>query len=403
MNSSAANTIRKEELLDRWLWLAVVGLMAIGAAFIYSATASADIANRLPWWRFRVVGQIVAYGLGLGLVALLCCVDYARLARWSLVAYWASMAALLAVPFFGVSRLGARRWIDIGPFQFQPSEFAKLAFLFALANYLSRPAAELATRGVFFRSIGMALLPFGLILKQPDLGSALVFLPVTLVMLHVGGIPGRTLGRILGGAALAVGLLVADVVLAPPRFRFIKIEQYQRERLLVYFGLDFADPSATPAERLAARLEQDKKSYNVRQALISVGSGGLWGKGWREGTQGALGYLPRAVAHNDFIFSVIAEEKGFMGSATVLALYGVVLFRGVQIASEARDRLGRLLAAGVVALLFTHVFVNIGMNIRLMPVTGIPLPLLSAGGTSVICSLAAIGILQNVKIWRRRH
>jgi rod shape determining protein RodA len=391
-----------DPVVDRLLWSAVFGLMVVGAAFIYSATAGADQAAGLHWWRYRVIGQIAAYIIGLGLVAGLCCVEYFRLARFSLVGYWAGIAALLAVPFFGVARLGARRWLDLGPIQFQPSEFAKLAFLFAMANYLSRPAVELASPAVFARALGMAGLPFILILKQPDLGSALVFIPVTLVMMFVAGVPPRFLLRLVGGTSAAVLLLVADILLAPPKYRFVKIEQYQRERLLVYFGLDFADAGATPAERLAARMEQDKKSYNVRQALISVGSGGFWGKGWREGTQGALGYLPRAVAHNDFIFSVIAEEKGFLGSVTVLTLYGLTLFRGIQMAGEARDRLGRLLAAGVVTLLFTHVFINIGMNIRLMPVTGIPLPLLSAGGTSVLCSLVAIGILQNIQIWRRR-
>ncbi|PYI85280.1 MAG: cell cycle protein, partial [Verrucomicrobia bacterium] len=149
----------------------------------------------------------------------------------------------------------------------------------------------------------------------------------------------------------------------------------------------------------AHRLQRDH-SYNVEQALISVGSGGLFGKGWRQGTQNALGYLPRAVAHNDFIFSVIAEEKGFMGSVTVLALYSVVLFSGIRIAGQARDRLGKLLAVGVVTLLFSHIFINIGMNIRIVPVTGIPLPLLSYGGSSVLGSLIAMGLLQNVYIHR---
>ena len=134
-----------------------------------------------------------------------------------------------------------------------------------------------------------------------------------------------------------------------------------------------------------------------------MGSGGFLGKGWRQGTQSSLGYLPRAVAHNDFIFSVIAEEKGFMGSATVLALYSVVLFTGIRIAGQTRDRLGKLLAAGVVALWFSHVFINIGMNIRIMPVTGVPLPLLSYGGSSVLSSLIAAGILQNVYMYRRSY
>ena len=141
----------------------------------------------------------------------------------------------------------------------------------------------------------------------------------------------------------------------------------------------------------------------MRQALISVGSGGLLGKGWRQGTQHALDYLPRAVAHNDFIFSVIAEEKGFVGSVSVLALYAAVLFTGIRIAGQARDRLGKLLAVGVVALLFSHVFINIGMNIRMMPVTGVPLPLLSYGGSSVLGSLIAMGLLQNVYMYRKAY
>jgi rod shape determining protein RodA len=161
------------------------------------------------------------------------------------------------------------------------------------------------------------------------------------------------------------------------------MESYQSGRLLQFFGRS--------------------KNYNVDQALISVGSGGLTGKGWKQGTQHALGFLPLAGAHNDFIFSVIAEEEGFVGSVTVLTLYAVLLFRGIKIASQARDRLGQLMAVGVVTLLFSHVFINIGMNIHLMPVTGIPLPLLSYGGSSVIGSLIAIGILHNVHIYRRYY
>ena len=169
---------------------------------------------------------------------------------------------------------------------------------------------------------------------------------------------------------------------------------------MVYFGSDFALPNATPAEKAHAKEEQAQKSYQVRQALISVGSGGLWGKGWHKGNQTSLGFLPPGAAHNDFIFSVIAEEKGFVGSLIVLTLYGVILFCGIKIAGQARDRLGKLIAVGVVTLLFSHVFINIGMNIRIVPVTGIPLPLLSYGGTSVLCSLIAAGLLQNIHLHR---
>jgi rod shape determining protein RodA len=336
-------------------------------------------------------------------VFVLCLVEYGRLARWSLVAYWASIALLVCVFLFGASRNGAKRWIDLGPVQFQPSEFAKLAFLFALANFLSRPAEELRLPGNFAKALGMALLPFGLILKEPDLGSALVFMPTALAMMFVAGVPRAMLGKFIGGAAVIAALILVDVLFAPPNWKFIKLEEYQRRRLLVYFNLDFAPRNATADQIRQARLLQRDTALNVDQAMISIGSGGLTGKGWREGTQHSLGFLPRLGAHNDFIFSVIGEEKGFLGTMTVLSLYGVVLFTGIKTAGQARDRLGRVLAVGVVTLLATHNFVNIGMNIRLMPVTGIPLPLLSAGGTSVLCSLVAVGILQNIHLYRRHH
>ncbi len=209
-------------------------------------------------------------------------------------------------------------------------------------------------------------------------------------MLYVAGIPKRYINQLIGAAGILIALLLVDILFAPPNWQ-IKLEDYQRRRLLVYFGQDGVPADATPAERQKARREMRNYSYNVDQALISVGSGGFAGKGWRQGTQNALGYLPRAVAHNDFIFSVIAEEKGFVGSVVVLTLYSVVLFAGIRIAGQARDRLGKLLAVGVVALLFSHVFINIGMNIRIMPVTGVPLPLLSYGGSSVLGSLIAAG------------
>jgi rod shape determining protein RodA len=239
-------------------------------------------------------------------------------------------------------------------------------------------------------------------MKEPDLGSALIFLPVGLVMMFVAGVPMRFLRRLLFAVGILVVLFLVDVLFAPPKWQ-IKVQDYQKRRLLVYFGRDYAAENMTEIQRHAARLQQRNDSYNVEQAMISVGSGGMFGKGWCQGTQNALGFLPRAVAHNDFIFSVIAEEKGFMGSVIVIALYSVVLFTGIRIAGQARDRLGKLLAVGVVTLLFSHVFINIGMNIRLMPVTGVPLPLLSYGGSSVLCSLIAIGILQNVNLYRRSY
>ena len=387
------------------LLLAITALMVIGVAFIYSATMANETSGVTPWYRQRFFMQCVWYLFGAIGAGLICLVDYHLLARWSLVAYWATILLLVMVLIPGIGAThgwGARRWIDLGVFQAQPSEFAKLSFIVAMANFLSRPEDELRLRPIFWKALGMTVLPFLLIMKEPDLGSALILLPVGLTMLYVAGIPERYLRNLVGGFALLIALLVANILFAPPHWQ-IKMEEYQKRRLQVYFGRDFIPANATAAERQDARKQQRNYSYNVDQALISVGSGGMTGKGWRHGTQNALGYLPRAVAHNDFIFSVIAEEKGFMGSVVVLTLYSVVLFTGIRIAGQTRDRLGKLLAVGVVAMFFSHVFINIGMNIRLMPVTGVPLPLLSYGGSSVLCSLIAAGILQNVYIYRRSY
>lgn len=381
---------------------ALLLLMALGVAFVYSATMANESSALLPWYKQNYFKQTVWYELGLAAAAVLCLVDYHTVSRWSLVAYWTTIVLLIAVFLFGKKVYGATRWIDVGFFQLQPSEFAKLSVILVLAHFLSRPIDELRLRGNFFKALGLIALPFILILKEPDLGSALVLLPVGLMMLYAAGTPRRYLVQLMGMVAVLMSLLVADILFAPKNLR-IPLQEYQRQRLLVFFGKDFAPKNATLEQRQRARELQRDRSYNVEQALISVGSGGLAGKGWRHGTQNALGFLPRAVAHNDFIFSVIAEEEGFVGSVIVITLYAVILFSGIKIAGEARDRLGKLLAVGVVAMLFSHVFINIGMNIRIMPVTGVPLPLLSYGGSSVLCSLIAIGLLQNVYIYRRAY
>jgi rod shape determining protein RodA len=379
-----------------WVMIfALSGLMLLGTAFIYSAKMG-DSSTTLS--------QVVWYVIGLAAAVVVCLVDYHVLARWAMVIYWITIFLLIIVllPGVGVSRFGAQRWMQLGLFQFQPSEFAKLSFILVQAHFLSRPQEELRSPSVFLRALGLILLPFVLVLKEPDLGSALVLLPIGLTMMYAAEIPVKYLRRLIGAFGILIALLLVDILFAPPQWQ-IKLEDYQRHRLLVFFGKDFAPRNATPAERQHARELQRQKSYNVEQALISVGSGGLTGKGWRHGTQNALGYLPRAVAHNDFIFSVIAEESGFVGSVIVITLYSMVLLSGIKIAGQARDRLGQLLAVGVVTLLFSHVFINIGMNIRLMPVTGIPLPLLSYGGSSVLGSFIAAGILQNVYIYRRTY
>ena len=389
--------------IDRLQLGVLCALMLIGLLFVYSATMVSDAALAAPLYRQKWMLQLVWYLVGIAAASALCFINYQTLARWGTVAYWVAAVLLAGVLVVGTIRFGARRWFDLRFFLFQPSEFAKLAFILALANFLSRPESELADPLSFWKAIGMMLLPFVLILKEPDLGSALVLLPTGLALLFAAGTPKKYLAWLLGGVGVLAALFLVDVLFAPPGWWQVKLENYQRQRLLVYFGADFAQALATPEQKAAARQVQMEKSYQVRQALISVGSGGLFGKGWHKGNQTALGFLPPGAAHNDFIFSVIAEEKGFVGSMTVLTLYGLVLFTGLRTAGQARDRLGKLLAVGVVTLLFSHIFINIGMNIRIVPVTGIPLPLLSYGGSSVLGSLIAMGLLQNVYIYRKGY
>jgi rod shape determining protein RodA len=388
--------------VDWLLMLALTGLMVTGVVFIFSATMAHETGGVTPWHAQFWVRQVIWCVAGVTAAVVLCLVDYHRLARWSYVGYWIAIILLVLVFIVGKKVMGARRWIDLGPFGLQPSEFTKIAFILALASFLSRPVDELRRPGVFWKAIGMMTLPFVLILKEPDLGSALILLPIGLAIMFVAGVPVRSLAKLVGAGVFVITLILVDVLFAPPNWQ-IKLENYQKHRLLVYFGTDGAPPNATPAQRAEARRLQRQYSYNVDQALISVGSGGIFGKGWCKGTQNALGFMPGVVAHNDFIFSVIAEEKGFVGSVVVITFYSIVLFTGIRIAGQARDRLGKLLAVGIIAMWFSQIFINIGMNIRIMPVTGVPLPLLSYGGSSVLCSVIAAGILQNIYIYRKSY
>jgi cell division protein FtsW (lipid II flippase) len=258
--------------------LAVLGLMAISVAFVYSATMANESTNALAWYHQSYFKQIIWFALGGAGACALCVIDYHVFTRWSLLAYWLAILTLIAVilPFIGSLRFGARRWIDLGGFQFQPSEFAKLAFILAAANFLSRPVDELRQRGNFWKAIGMMVLPFLLIMKEPDLGSALVLLPTGLGMMFVAGTPKRYLLQLIGVAGLLAALFIGDVVFAPPRFR-IPMHAYQVRRLLVYFGRDYSKYSGTsvsPTETKKLKAEEDKDSYNVQQSLIAVGSGG---------------------------------------------------------------------------------------------------------------------------------
>ena len=337
-------------------WALVVALLALcgmGILMIYSATQSS--APRL------YTSQLYALGLGGVALVVMLAIDYL-----------AVLGLLVYVLFFGVVRGGARRWIPLGVFNLQPSEFARMAVALALAKYFgenrrgSLTVTDLAIAG------GLALLPVLLIIRQPDLGTAVTIIPVYLAIAYVAGLPTRI---------LAVAAIVA-VLAAPVAWKFV-LKDYQRQRVLT-----FVDPSK----------DTRGAGYQQIQARITTGSGGLWGKGFMKGTQGQLRFLP--VAHNDFIFSVWGEEQGFAGVIVALGLYLFVIIRSLDAARLAKDRLGAYLVIGILAGFTFQVLYNISMSAGLAPVKGLTLPLMSYGGSSLIATLAGFGLILNVRMRR---
>ena len=377
-----------------WLMtLAVLSLLVIGVLFVYSACYVSEeqpvrtLYKRQALW--AVVG-LLCYG---GFAYL----DYRRLRKVSWWIYTVCLLLLLAVLLVGTEIYGARRWLLFFGVGLQPSELAKLATIIVLARKLSRPGLNLGESQALVEVGLVVLAPFVLIIREPDLGTALVFLPTAFVMILAAGLPGRKLVALLGIGLVGAGILLGGLFL--PRamglseetqhriMRTVGVSPYHRERLVGFFRAD-SDPLGS--------------GWNKRQSEIAVGSGGAWGKGFLKGTQNILGFLPRSVAPTDFIYSVIAEEKGFFGSVVVLALFGLVLVFGFHAALSAPDKFGRIVCVGVVTLVFCHVFVNIAMTVGLLPITGLPLPLLSYGGSFMVVMMSALGIVQSVYI-RSRH
>ena len=358
--------------LDWSLVTALCLLLLTGVLFIYSAGYRSHISSTSNLYHKQLVWVVAGTLIFLGLTIF----NYNQLGALAGGIYGAGLLGLVIVLVVGTSVYGARRWLNLFGIYIQPAEFAKSATLVFLAYYLSRPARRLDRWTEVATALGIAALPMILIIRQPDLGTAMVFVPMVGVMLFTAGMPLRMLA-ILGG----LGLCLAPI-------GWFGLGDYQKERLLVFF-----DPGRDP---LGA-------GWNKMQSLIAVGSGGLTGKGYLNGTQNILGFLPRTVAPTDFIYSVIAEETGFTGSVMVLALYGVVLIGAVRAALAARNRFGRLLAIGAAALLFSHVFVNVAMTIGLMPITGLPLPLISYGGSFMMGTMILLGLVQSVYVRRYRH
>ena len=352
----------------RYLGL-ILAILGIGVLSIHSVT-HAQQGGIAPYYLKQLVW--VALGAVAFLVMLLS--DYHRIARLAYPAYAVVLLMLAFVLLEGRTSKGAQRWIALGPFSFQPSEFAKLVLILVLAHYYSK-----APRVGWLQRVilpGLLMLPgLVLILKQPDLGSALSFMAVYAAMLLMVGVRSQALGVIL----------LFSVMLFPFAWEGVwgSLHDYQRQRIMAFIDQDY-DPSG--------------KGYHALQSRIAIGSGELMGKGLYGGTQSQLKFLPEG--HTDFVFAVYAEEWGFLGVLLLLVLFVALIWLSLEIASKAKDQLGALLAAGIVAMLCFCVVINIGMTAGMFPIVGIPLPLMSYGGSATIMTMASLGLLLNVK--RRR-
>lgn len=366
------NLIRYWRRIDSTLLLAVLGLAVICLLIIASAT-HANIEGKPGQYDF-VMKQGIFLAVGLVVAAGSLYFDYRKLYRLVPVLYGINAILLLVVKFAGTSALGAQRWIQIGPFTLQPSEFAKLIMIICLARLLSNNKSGFQTWKSLLPVAGLMALPTLLIFIQPDLGTSLVFAAITFGMLYICGLKMQLVKR----------AFMAFVVVFPLIWFFV-LHAYQKTRILVLFNPNI-DPYGS--------------GYHVIQSKISIGSGGFIGQGLFEGTQSQLNFLPEN--HTDFIFSVIGEELGFVGAVFVLFLYFILLYRTIMISRASGDAFGSLLACGIFSMWLFQIFINVGMTLGIMPVTGIPLPFMSYGGSALLMNLICVGILMNVYLRRKK-
>ncbi len=352
-------------------WLAVIPvafLLASGLIAIYSLSLDVDKTGFSNFDK-----QIIFLALGIGVFIIFSFVDYRLWKSWSGALYAIGILLMLAVLVFGKDIRGTSGWFVIGPFRLQPAEIMKLFLILGLASYFSR----FQTRQIGLKQIGISfvyvLIPAALAAFQPDMGSALVMLVIWFGMLFLTGVKSK---YILG--TIGVGVLILLV-----GWNMI-LQDYQRQRINSFFNPE-GDPLGS--------------GYNVIQSMVAIGSGGISGKGLGHGSQSQLNFLPEK--HNDFIFASIAEESGLIGVALILGLFWLLLFRMKRTMDVSRDNFGRLIVGGVIVLLFFQAFINIGMNLGIVPVAGLSLPLLSYGGSFLMVTMAAVGLTQSV--WRKRE
>ncbi len=346
----------EDNLLLAWTYIIII----IGILLLFST--SKGVASKEGIF----LKQILWVLGGTGLIYFIKNTDYKNSGKFAPLMYFSILLFLIIVLFFGKGVGGASRWIKIGWFNFQPSEFAKLVVIITLSAYLSEKDARRLP--VLLASIIIVALPFLLVLQQPDLGTSLIFVIVFFAILYQAGAKKSHL----------LFLVVVNIFLSP--FFWFAMKQYQKERILT-----FLNPMRDPLG----------KGYNLIQSIITIGSGGLFGKGYLKGTQTKLAFLPEY--HTDFIFCVMAEEFGFIGVLVLLSLYYIFFKTIIDITYSTHDRFGRLLGVGILAMFISHVFVNIGMTMGLFPVVGIPLPFISYGGSSIIVSLMSVMLLVNIQ------
>lgn len=365
--------------LDFLLLGVVLALVVIGLLTIFSATRANTAINGGNPYLF-VEKQFISVIIGLLGMVLLIGLDYRLSDLAYRLIYGVNIILLVAVILFGTEVNGAKSWLNLGFYSLQPSEFAKLAVILTLAKHLSEKE-KLSSIWDLLSPFLHILLPLVLILLQPDFGTALVFVFIFFVMLYMAG----TNGRLLLGIILLGVLLIALIFGCHHFFNTpLPLKDYQIKRLTSFINPD-ADPRGA--------------GWNVNQAKIAVGSGRFFGKGIFQNTQGRLGFLPEN--HTDFIFAVFCEEWGFIGGFILLGLFFILIWRSLRIAVQAKDRCGSLIAIGIMAMFTFHVLENVGMNMSIMPITGIPLPFISSGGSSMMANLFAVGYLEN--IWARKQ
>ncbi len=357
---------------DFLLLLFAAALVSYGGLLIYSAHLS--IYPEGVGLGHPLVKQVIFAVLGVGLTLTIAWLDYRIFGQMAQGLYVLAVLLLIGVLFTGESAYGSTRWFDIGGQQIQASEIAKLFMVVALARYLADRQAQMQSVRVFLTSLALAAVPAGLVLFEPDMGTALVFGAVWCGMVLMAGAPFRY-----------VMVLIGMIVSAVPFALLVLISDYQRERIHLFF-----DPGSDPLGG----------GFNILQSEISVGSGGIFGKGLTEGTQTQLDFLQTSTT--DYIFAVLGEELGLIGALVLFALFSALLFRGIRAASLSYDVFGRLIATGIVIMILFQVFINVAVTIRLVPVTGIPLPFISQGGSSLLMLFAALGLLEAIVLRHKR-